>query len=211
MSPWEKQIEQDLVWREAELATLKILATGADAGSTRHQALLRALWTMLYAHYEGFCKYAWDTYLDHLQTTGVERSDCVEAIARFSLEEHFRKFRGDLSAEAIWRFCTSDFPALLGSQVSFGRRLETQSNLWPDLCRNNSASVGLPHSAVDRQHTRLKSLVARRNEIAHGQPLVVRSVQEYQEYENAAFDVMYELAEGIVKCLDTHSYAIAPA
>ncbi|MHB9098106.1 MAG: MAE_28990/MAE_18760 family HEPN-like nuclease [Syntrophales bacterium] len=206
MKAWERQIEQDLTWRETELATLKTLAVGATIGTPRHQALLRALWALLYAHYEGFCKFAWDTFLDHLQSAAPVRSQCSSSIARFSLNEHFRKFKGNLSAESIWKLCTTEFNDLLAQQVSFGDRLETQSNLWPDLCRSNSASIGLPHAAVDRQQTRLKALVSRRNDIAHGQPMVIRSLQDYQEYENAAFDVMYELAEAVIDCLNNAKY-----
>jgi hypothetical protein len=117
-----------------------------------------------------------------------------------------RRLRGDLTVESIWQFCTAEFAALLTQQATFGLRLETQSNLWPDLCRSNSASIGLPHTAVDRQQTRLKSLVARRNDIAHGQPLVIKSLKDYQEYEDAAFDVMYELTESVVNCLDKKTY-----
>lgn len=210
MNPWEAQLEQDLNWREAELGTLKVLAAAADPGSTRQISLLRALWALLYAHYEGFCKYAWDTYLDHLQAAGAIRADCVPAIARFSLAQQFRTLRGDLSADALWQFCTSRFQSMMAEPLAFDARLETQSNLWPDLCRKNLAAVSLPHVALDRQHTRLSALVTRRNEIAHGKRIVIQSVQEYQQYENAAFDVMYELAQSIVDCLDNRTYLTAP-
>jgi MAE_28990/MAE_18760-like HEPN len=32
-----------------------------------HKALLRALWAMLYAHYEGFCLYALSIFLDEVK------------------------------------------------------------------------------------------------------------------------------------------------
>jgi len=60
-------LEKDLQWREAELASLKRLAINATSNSVTHQSLLRALWALLYAHYEGFTKFAWDTLLDHIQ------------------------------------------------------------------------------------------------------------------------------------------------
>ena len=170
MSVWERQLEQDLNWREGELASLKVLVAEAIPGSSREHALLRALWAMLYAHYEGFCKFAWDTYLDHLQRTGPVRSDCVDAVARFSLAKSLTQLRGDLSLDTVWEYCTSKFSLLMSLPVTFDTRLETDSNLWPDLCRSNSSMVGLPHAAVDKNRSRLKALVARRNEIAHGQP-----------------------------------------
>jgi hypothetical protein len=206
MDPWEHQLEQDLNWREAELASLKILVAEAPSGSVRQQALLRALWAMLYAHYEGFCKFAWDTYLDHLQASAPIRGDCVENVARFSLSASFRVLRGDLSLPNLWAYCTTGFQGLMSQPVVFDDRLETDSNLWPDLCRENSAAVGLPHAAVDQHRARIKALVSRRNEIAHGQRMVIRSLDEYQEYETAAMEVMYELALGIVNCLSNRTY-----
>ena len=36
--------------------------------------------------------------------------------------------------------------------------------------------------------------------------MVVQSIEDYAEYENAAFDVMYELAEAVVDCLNQGKY-----
>lgn len=58
MSNWDKQLEDDLDWRQAELASLKSQVIKATNGSVMHQVLLRAMWALLYAHYEGFCKFA---------------------------------------------------------------------------------------------------------------------------------------------------------
>lgn len=60
-------LERDLKWREAELASLKRLAITSSTETVAYQGLLRALWALLYAHYEGFTKFCWDTVLDHIQ------------------------------------------------------------------------------------------------------------------------------------------------
>ncbi len=60
MFDWAKQLGDDLTWREAELASLKLLVSEAEIGSVRRASLLRAIWVLLYAHYEGFFKFAWD-------------------------------------------------------------------------------------------------------------------------------------------------------
>jgi hypothetical protein len=206
MDMWDRQLERDLDWREAELASLKVLVSESPTNAIRHQALLRALVALLYAHYEGFCKFAWDTYLDHLTATGVDRDACVEEIARYSLADSFRNLRGDLSLESMWQYCSADYIDMMARPVTFVQRLETDSNLWPDVCRHNSAQVHLPHAAVDRHRSHLRALVSRRNHIAHGQPMVIGSLDEYQRYENAAIEVMYELALGISDCLSGQQY-----
>ncbi|MBR8826692.1 MAG: hypothetical protein DSM107014_02110 [Gomphosphaeria aponina SAG 52.96 = DSM 107014] len=62
MSSWFEKIEQELDWRERELTSMKILVITTKNNSTKQA--LRSLIVMLYAHYEGFCKFAWDLYLN---------------------------------------------------------------------------------------------------------------------------------------------------
>lgn len=97
MSNWLKQLEDDLDWREAELASLKKQVVTAPKGSVTQQVLLRAIWALLYAHYEGFCKFAWDLYLNELQNARVKRKDCKDEIAKLSLQKQFKELKGNLS------------------------------------------------------------------------------------------------------------------
>lgn len=203
---WISALEENLDWREAELASFKILLSSTPKESVRQTALLRAAWALLYAHYEGFCKFAWDIYLDALEKCRLPRSEFVECIACFSLESDFRRFRGNLSPDAIWDFCTSEFGSLLSLPAVFEQKLETNSNLWPNLFKENARKVGLPTHAVDEHLTRLKALVARRNDIAHGKKMIVKNIHEYAEYENAALLVMHELAINIIESLEQEKY-----
>ncbi len=116
--------------------------------------------------------------------------------------------RGDLSPEAIWDFCTNTFPALLKADLKFTQKLETQSNLWPSVLIANSVSVGLACTVAKDHALKLKSLVARRNDIAHGQKMTISSLAEYQEYENAAVLVMHELAISVIEVLESKSYLL---
>jgi hypothetical protein len=91
-------------------------------------------------------------------------------------------------------------------QLTFELSLETDSNLWPNLLRDNSTEVDLPHKKVDEHELKLKALVARRNEIAHGKKMVIASLAEYQPYEDAAILVMHELAVAVLECLEKKTY-----
>jgi len=64
MTRWAREIENDLRWREAELASLKAHAISTRSNDVAHKAALRAIWAMLYAHYEGFTKFCWELALD---------------------------------------------------------------------------------------------------------------------------------------------------
>ena len=206
MSDWGKVLEDELNWREAELASLKLLVNDSEPGSVRHSALLRALWTMLYAHYEGFCKFAWDFYLQNLEALAINRDACCSPIARFSLSKRFRELRGDTSNNSLWSIFTNDFSAWMKQQLTFELHLETKFNLWPDLVKQNSSEIDLPHEMVEQNELKLKTLVARRNEIAHGKKLIISNLAEYQLYENAAVLVMHELAVAVLDGLKKKTY-----
>ena len=202
MADWDKQIEEDLNWREAELASFKILISSASKGSVRESALLRAIWALLYAHYEGFCKFAWDLYLDALEKEKVPRSACRDNIACLSLINDFKQLRGDLASESIWSFCTSEFPSLMSEPATFQTKLETEHNLWPNIFRENAQKIALPTTMIDEHATKIRALVARRNEIAHGQKMTIKDIDEYQKYEDSVLLIMHELAVNIIDALE---------
>jgi hypothetical protein len=206
MPNWADQVEDDLAWREAELASLKVQVAKSRPGSVARQAMLRSLWSMLYAHFEGFCRYAWNIYFDAIEASGAQRSDCKPKIAQMSLSKEFRRIRGDLSAENLWEFMLIGLPLLLSNKVRFETRFEESGNLWPQVVKENSASVGLPSTQVDTYEVEIRSLVARRNDIAHGKQMTINSLSEYEKYENAAFLIMHELAIAIVDCIENRTF-----
>lgn len=208
MSSWVQQLEDDLKWREAELASLKIQVALEKRASVKHKALLRAMCAMLYAHYEGFCKFAWDLYLDELERLNIKRRDCKDEIAVLSLEKKFREIRGNLSPKSIWEFGQSHFQTFLEENLSFEIKLETEANLWPNLFETNVIRAGLCCTAINQYRAEIRALVARRNEIAHGKTMEIKDLNEYQQYENAALLVMHDLAVAIVECLDKKLYLL---
>ncbi len=48
------QLEDDLAWREAELAVLRVILANRELTKLQKEVLFRAAWALLYAHYEGF-------------------------------------------------------------------------------------------------------------------------------------------------------------
>jgi hypothetical protein len=208
MSKWAGEIEEDLKWREAELGSLKLAAASAPPKSDRQRALLRALWTMLYAHYEGFFKFCWDLLLNEIEKDGCLRDKAIMPVAVLSLSKAFQELRGDTSAAAIWTFVHTRLPEAMKQPVAFANRLETKSNLWANLAKENSASVGLPTTQIEVNGPQINAIVGRRNEIAHGKKLIVESLDDYSVYEQAAMVVMHELAVAVVDQLDTRSFAL---
>lgn len=211
MKAWADQIDADLQWREAELANLKALCVKLDEKSDSYRAMLRALWALMYAHYEGFHKFCWDLMLDVIEHEGLVRAATSQEFARLSLADVFKGLRGDGSPESFWQFASADFESKMGEPVIFPQRLETKSNLWPNVIEENNSKIGILCEYVEKNRVRLKSIVHRRNEIAHGKKLVISRLSEYQDYEQAALVVMHELAIKVIECLERKSYLAFPA
>lgn len=213
MTPSE-QIEQDLAWREAEMGALKLLLASASGNTDRHRALLRACSAMLYAHYEGFCKFCWTLMLDTISAGSHLRRELVEPVARRAMATAFKTLRGNTSDDNLWQFGAGGFNGELDEIADFPDEIDTQSNLWPDLARKINGSVGLQCPTFDVHDVELRQLVGRRNKIAHGEKLEIASLGQFQQFENAAILVMHDLAIAVVDCLDNKTYlltALAPA
>lgn len=205
-------LEKDLQWREAELSSLKRLAITASPGSVTHQSLLRALWALLYAHFEGFTKFCWDTIFDHVQADKPLNSELDERFALLALERDFKRLRGSLDAPAIWNFFSMELPAALSKHADFpgDLRLKTESNLWPNVFERESQKIGIMCSELGRHRARIKTLVARRNDIAHGKSMTIATVGEYHDYENATICLMHELALKAMEVVEGKLYKLPP-
>lgn len=216
---FERSIEADLVWREAELASLKNQVRRVSGGSTAQKTLLRALLAMLYAHYEGFCLYALRLFLESLENEKITSASLRQEVMLFALEQHFRRIRkANPSGAEFIRFNSVELPSLLANPVSFERDqdneilLEGRSNLRPHHLEKHCKILALPQLTVlqsPAERSRLWQLVERRNAIAHGRQLLVHSISEYQPYEDAAIVAMHELAVILIDSIETRSYMIA--
>ena len=71
----EVKIDNELNWRLAELAILKNEVRKTPVNSTQRTALMRAAWTILYAHYEGFCLFSIRQYLTEIELRKVILGD----------------------------------------------------------------------------------------------------------------------------------------
>jgi hypothetical protein len=211
VSSFEQQVEQDLAWREAEMGSLKLLLASAPTGTDRHRALLRACSAMLYAHYEGFCKFCWTLLLDTIQAGAHIRRDLAEPIARRAMAPIFKRLRGDTSDVNIWRFGLIDFQSELAEKARFADEIDTQSNLWPDLAQRINDSVGLSCPTFGSNAAELSQLVGRRNKIAHGEKLEIADLKQFRTFEHVAWLAMHDLAVAVVECLQNKSYLRAVA
>lgn len=185
-------ISKDLDWRESEIAGMRVLLSSTAISEGQRKGLLRAAWAMLYAHYEGFCKEALTIFFDAISHSGVACSDLPHTTKLYALAQQLRLLRQMPNPDFLAAIV--DFsPYHLGALPSFPE-VNTQSNLWPNVLIDLLMSADLSTNKVEEYQLKLKTLVSRRNDIAHGKNNLINDVSYYLTYETAVYDVMYDLA-----------------
>lgn len=195
------EIEADLDWREAELAVLRILVSDSALKRREKAVLFRAAWALLYAHYEGFFKFALTVYYDEISKRNVVCKSLPVKMQQFSLSKEIKILRNEANDNIIPRICS--FPAdHLDSPASFPE-VETDSNLWPNTLFQILDYADLKLPSINLHDRKLETLVRRRNKIAHGERDIISDLTYYLQYEEAFTIVAYELVFAIEDRLAT--------
>ena len=210
MRNWNSEIEDDLKWRENELQFLKKIAFDTREDQVKNVTALRSLWVMLYAHYEGFCKFVWDIYLDHIEHSRVQNKNLTNSIMLISLSKDLDRERKGITNKFLCDFCNTKYPQYLDQLAQFSdeNKLDTNSNLYPNVTDDNNErlSISLSSLAEGDNRTNIKALVSRRNDIAHGKKMYIHNLDEYKRYEESAFNIMIDLACEIIEAIEKKSH-----
>ncbi len=200
-----KELTQDLVWREAEMAVLRKSLTITVSGTIQEQTLLRANVAIIYAHYEGFCKFALNIYIDALKKLKLSRKDLSWEVAAYSMKDFLTTLKAQESQTEFFTLLLSEFNNEINKYAEYESPPEI-SNLWPDLLISWLKKLGLGCSLVSSHKTVLHSLVDNRNKIAHGKKITVSSRADLDQYFQVATLAMHEVAIEICEALERKSY-----
>lgn len=196
MTPFE-EIARDLDWREAELAALRMVLASERLTENQKHVLLRAGWAMLYAHYEGFCKFALTIYFNALESSGAKCSAFKLKTQAFALTDKLKRMRSLSPVEFLIKIRGFEND-ILDKPITFPE-VDTESNLWPKTLTRLLDDADLKvESLVAHYHT-IATLVNRRNKITHGEKDIIRESDHYISYEDAVVEIMIDLALTIDK------------
>ncbi len=190
-----QEIERDLEWREAELAILKILLADENLGEREKLVLFRAGWALLYAHYEGFCKFALTVYYDAIRSLGKCYKDLPLKMQALALDKQMKVVRGLPTVELLSKIANFDID-ILHKKAEFPD-VDTESNLWPSVLQVllDGAEILLPSLAMHNRS--IYTLVSRRNKIAHGERDNINEYSYYVQFSDVVHTLMYDLAISI--------------
>jgi hypothetical protein len=216
------ELEQDLTWRVDELRSLQNRVSYVT-DEDEQKRLRRPLVLLLYAHYEGFCKFALALYVQAINSALISCGQANYAVAAASLSSVFKELRNPSKKNDIFRH---DLPgdAKLHSfarEREFMERLDevstkkveipdnaidTESNLKPVVLRKNLYMVGLTHDLFDSFESEIQQLVRFRNEIGHGETKEGVELRTYERLAIAAFRIMSAIVVQVTEAIEQRRY-----
>ncbi|QND34248.1 hypothetical protein HB772_19840 [Sinorhizobium meliloti] len=188
------EITADLDWRETELGLLKVFFTRSEVSKKQHAVLARAAWSLLYAHYEGFAKFALTVFFDRAAKTAATCNVLPVRTKEFALIAELKRIRGLANSDFL-----QALEAFAHNSLSLKPQfpdVDTKSNLWPNVLEELLKLADIDCPSIDNNRVVLKALVGKRNGIAHGEDIEA-TYKDYLIQEKAVYAVMYELAFAI--------------
>lgn len=170
LSQFQEALDADMGWRIREISTFRL---ASKKNSAEQPALIRGGVAILYAHWEGFIKSSSENYLNFVNNQGHRYRELKTCFVVFGMKRQLALLsdsrKSMKSIEALNFVLTElDKPA----QMSLSSAINTESNLRSSVFTNIATSIDI---ALDRYETKFnlidKSLVDRRNSIAHGEYL----------------------------------------
>lgn len=206
-----EEMEIELTWRSNELRMLKNTSSHIIKEEEKSK-YRKSLIVMLYAHFEGFSKTCFLTYIKYinsLQLKRIEVKDRPELIAS-SMNKIFKKYDdkdrkndffrrkspNDKSIHAIYRKADlinefqDYFEEILVIEDDI---IDTESNLWSHVLSKIFYQLGMKHDIFKNSNKNIDNLVNLRNSIAHGSERRGIAEKKYDKLEKEILSIMERL------------------
>jgi len=214
------QLERDLTWRQEEMRLLRNQINHLKTKKDK-KIYCKSLVVMLYAHFEGFCKTAFLTYVDVINNEGINLSKVNQYIAAASLEDVILavgnpdkkcdffsdSWPKDLKKFSRHVYFVQELDKLLDRQVCISHTLiDDEANLRPRVIQKILYRLGFPRDIFDIHEAPIHNLLKRRNDFAHGDYVDGVDEGEYNNLENDVYCIMSELMVTLTQAVKERSY-----
>lgn len=192
----QAKLDRNLYWRKIELTNIKTLVD-----SSRGQQLntiIRAAWTLLYAHWEGYIKIAAREYLIFLNSQGLRCIDMKENFLTLAIKPSIVDVRQSNRSKKHGELVSSIFN--ISEMIFFVNQndrliVNTESNLNYETLEDIIYSLGLDLTPFDLKGQLIdKLLCENRHKIAHGEyfsPVTEHSSEVEQNKSKEQFFGIY--------------------
>jgi hypothetical protein len=171
LNDFQDHIDRDFGWRVREIAAIKAAANSASG--LAQDVAIRAGIPLLYAHWEGYVKFAAETYVRYVGAQRLPYSALADEFIVFGAKGHLHHL-GEAKKAAVNVAAVGFFTRHLAdtASLSWKNAINTESNLSSTVYANILLSIGLNFKPYEARSNLIDiSLLKRRNSIAHGEQL----------------------------------------
>ncbi|WP_131812932.1 MAE_28990/MAE_18760 family HEPN-like nuclease [Mycolicibacterium peregrinum] len=212
---FETLADSELSWRKLELHAL---AKELESAANRHgkgpmvRALTRGMATLLYAHWEGYCKAIFEAYLKLILRRKPRVSESADRLVLAHTQQLFRRIESGDSAAMEELISIARGTSTQRLRISQDKVVDTKSNLRYQVLENITSALGIPiANLITKKNMIDVQLCDTRNEIAHGRANFP-SPQETLELHRNVLAMMEEIRDVTIGQVRSKGYrAISPA
>lgn len=215
-------LEDELSWRLNEVRHLRNLQSTTTSGPIQAIgfALRRALLVMLYAHIEGFTKFALEQYASAINEANISIGDAKNPLVASCLVDKFKTYRsiivsdprdpGGNKARQVFKDAefVEEILTLQRTQIQLDvdRVVSSDSNLSSSVLRRNMALLALDEAEVHKFTSALDGLLQLRNGIAHGERINLKSDPAFVKLEQRVHNLCETLIRVIYQSVRDENY-----
>ncbi|QLA18637.1 MAE_28990/MAE_18760 family HEPN-like nuclease [Desulfolutivibrio sulfoxidireducens] len=216
------QLESNQAWRREEILFFQNHAAKLSS-KEETEKFYRAVVLLLYAHFEGYCKFSFALYIDTINKLSINFSEANYCIAAISLSKLFKALRYPNSKCKEFRNILPDdsklhlfarnkefvenYQELCTGLISIPENaIDLESNINPSVLRKALFQLGFPYDAFVEFEGKIDYLLQIRNKIAHGQERSGISSKRYFDLRDSIFKIMDEITLFVTKSLKNKNY-----
>lgn len=230
---FSSQLNDNIDWREKEILDLEqcLLPEGIKKEGPQYDARRKCIWVMLYAHYEGFFKFALGLYVSEINKLKLSCGAAHAMMTTWSLDSVFQDMEYGESKDAFFNRHLPEEPvvhriARRFRVVSELRTLDekvveipdtaysTKSNLDYSRLQQLLYQAGFDHdvfskyddSQGEKRGGRIRHLVKMRNTIAHTASSERITPDEYEKIRRDVFEIMKEFTQLLISACESQKY-----
>ncbi|MGG7924162.1 MAE_28990/MAE_18760 family HEPN-like nuclease [Klebsiella aerogenes] len=203
-----RELTNELSWRTKEIIQLRMEAK-AKEGSLK-KTIIRSGVAISYSHWEGFVKNATEYFLNFLHYQKIQMESLKLVYVTHALKKEIHGFSETKDVDTCIRFLT----ALIEKKTNVAvirheNYVDTESNLSSKVFDNIAKSIGVDtHQYKDFYPYIDESIVSARNNIAHGERLIVEQVS-FEQLTEKVLALMNMYKNDIENIVVTKEYLIS--
>ncbi|MEA5468089.1 MAE_28990/MAE_18760 family HEPN-like nuclease [Spirulina sp. 06S082] len=178
------KLSGDLAWRKRELAAMKSLIATRSFTPREHKALVRSGLCILYAHWEGFIKFAANAYLDYIRFKKLKYKDISSNFLALAMKEKLTEAK-ETNKPSLYIPVCDFFLTELEQRCNLPKDIiSTGSNLSSEILQEITSILGIDFSFYSTKAILIDTqLLKSRNSIAHGDYLSIDSAGYMELHE----------------------------